>query len=231
MRHAAVRRALVVALPCLASCGTIAELPDQQGILPVVEAILYEDQEVVRVFVGWTGTGLNPAILPRPAEVTEVQLVIRDPSGAAHPVIPTGDLGHFQAALRPEPGGRYRLSGTVGGVALSAETVMPRSFNLLEPVADTLAADGSVFRFAYAYDSDAYGVVVPEISTYEALPSRGEVTAIQPSPDPISTYRFVAADPYAFFALTFSEPLPSNVAGGFGVFGAALVRSRVIRWP
>lgn len=175
-----------------------------------------------------------------PAAAGAIALTVTDPVGNGFPVVAGPVPGQFLVHFTPVPNTAYALSGTMYGVPVTARAVVPASFAMLIPAADTIRiADGSAtlatLRIPYEFQSlgaagFAYRVIAGgalELAAPLRSP-RGEiVVAREPQ---LRRLAVLAYDDAAAGWLVSGTPR-SNVAGAFGCFGAALLVRRYVDAP
>lgn len=213
---------------------------------PVISLTLIAD-ESVHVATISEAARADSAIPARAAGIdsSRVDLRIVDDSGAVRPLLPDSVPGRYSVFVVARRGARYRLEGSIDGTAVFAETVVPTTFTINQPVRDTITtADATPcgtflfprFCVPYVFEFDgpaafAYVVFSPnglgEFGT--TLRSYQGQLLFLPS-DSVRAVAFLAYNEAAAEWLLRETPR-SNISGAFGGFGAALVTRRNVFIP
>lgn len=109
--------------------------------LPVISLTLVVGRPIQFTFVtrgNRADSAIRDVLDPEPIPGQLVSLRVIDPDGAVHPLAPDNMPGRHRVDLDPRAGGTYRLEGIVDGHAVSATTVVPSAFQVLEPAGDTI---------------------------------------------------------------------------------------------
>jgi hypothetical protein len=235
--------AIGLLVTCLCGCDAAIEPPPGDPV-PVIQALLIAGDSQQIAWVEWrvpADSAFGREVRPVDPAVVQVSLIL--PNGGSVPFSPSlGVPGRFEAAAMVSPGASYRLTGTIAGTALTAETRVPDSLTIRAPAQDTVDGASCVERFVYCelpYDWSALGA-----STYMYLQSTSDTsrlvyigstrdsTGALPLLRDTGTERLtvLALEDNAAAFLTVMTP-KSSVHGVFGMFGGATRAQRWIVWP
>lgn len=179
------------------------------------------------------GDSAIPRRLP-PFPTSAVHLWVEGEGSADAPLDPLGGNGQFIVKMLVQPGGLYRLRGTVGSTPVYGETTVPLRFAVARPESDTItSADGvglaPLIRVPYVFQ--AQGAAGYEVRTV-SLDNVTEQAAFlrEPVGELPLVFRDSAVRHLVFFAYDanatawFHLSTPrSSLTGTFGEFGSALV--------
>ncbi len=234
-------RWLVPAL--LAACAHVVDAPVPTTRTPLIEAVLVAGSDLSRFRLRWLDPAdeNEPPILP---EEMGLELVHPDGRQATWEFDPDS-AGQYLARLPIAPRGTYRLAGTLDGKPIAATTQVPGPVGIETPLGDTLFITGTPVQAGGALAGRITVKWRADGATVLALDSAAVLFAVGFTHGPEAdlgvrqptagqrvgpTIRFIAmnrdADRY-HFNLTGPE---TNLAGGFGVFGAAAETRRIVVW-
>ena len=221
-----------VALLMALACQNVVE-HSNPARTPLIEAMLIAGTASTDVRIRWLEPDRSD---PTDVPDNDVSLILVEDAGGKAALEPVPDsTGHFAARLPIRAGHRYSLAGTVGGRPVGASTTVPVGFTILAPAGDSIrlrasgaSADGPYgivpFRWSseggslYAIES---GYVVPAASHTTAL--SGELLLFGRRLRLLAMNRELAGYLYA-------SPAETNLAGAFGVLGAAIEVRKAIVW-
>ena len=124
----------------LAGCADLIDLPDPAPPPILIEAVLIAGAPLADFRIS-RATPLESTADP-PIAVAAVALRLARAGRTSMPLWPDPDsAGRFRASLPIEAGARYRLAGTVDGVAVEAETTVPNPLEIIAPAGDTIALE------------------------------------------------------------------------------------------
>jgi len=232
-----------VVVLALGVCGCGAEIgaPPAEPVA-VIQALLIAGDSQQTAWVEWRAhadSSFGPEV--RPVEPALVQILVILPDGSSVPFAPAlGVPGRFDAAVTVDPGSRYRLTGTVAGVALAGETTVPDPLTVRVPAQDTVNGNSCVgsllcqlpYRW-FAAGAAAYLYVQSESDTSRLRDfgwTQDTVGVIQLLRGTGTEHLIVLAlEEHAASFLTVTTP-KSSVSGIFGLFGAATRAERWVAW-
>ncbi len=201
---------------------------------PIVSMVLIAGEKRHVAAITWDSPASNPfPPEPVPVEVSDVELVILDETGARYAVEADGEPGRYSAGLSVGPGQRYWLEGSIAGVRISAETRVPSGFAMIEPADDTIRVDRNVgfWGMPYHFAVDGASAFVLQVVSPDGISPNGSIT------DPSDTLRLrflgnTGSPPFHLRVLALDQAAAgwlvsrapqSNVEGAFGGFGSAAV--------
>jgi len=176
-----------------------------------------------------------------PADESQLALEIVDAGGNRFPLVAGPEPGQFTAAFTALAGERYELSGSAYGRSVSASTVVPATFDIVAPAADTIRlSDGiptiATLRVPYRFNVvGADGFALFQLAPDGSLQSSGRLReaegemVLSRSPG-IRPLILVAYDPGAAACQVALRPA-GNITGALGCFGSALKRDRFVDAP
>jgi len=219
-------------------CGTLVDAPSPDRSLPVVEAVLIARTTSSTVHVTMVPPLDDPAQGPR-APVT-ARLFLSDEAGHRTELEPVADsAAYLRATLEIRPGGRYRLDGAIEGIPISAETTVPAGFEISLPAGDTIAAAlrqvaSIAFRWR-AWGATAFAASPGVVGRHGGTHTRDTTGAIRIGPpegdSPTSAPLLLWAMNADLEQYLFDDTAPtSNVHGGFGVLGGAIIARKTLLW-
>lgn len=186
--------------------------------------------------IRWLDDPGSPPLAPNPATV---RLELIGPTGRAALVPHPDSANLFLGSLPVLPGKTYRLSGTVEDQWIDATTRVPGGF-VTVPAGDTVEArrvSAERGEIDFAWTSDGATVVLADSARFPpghpaTRDPRGVLflTARPPGAIGPSIQLWALNSDLERYLIAASAPA-SNVRGGSGVFGAAVRRSWVVRWP
>lgn len=190
------------------------------------------------------GTSADSSIPPVTVGIgaSRVSLRVLDDVGGVFVLTPDVVVGRYRAILSPVLGRRYHLAGSIDGVSVSAETMVPARFAVLTPLSDTLTGAtcsnfvvvdlvcvafqmdfdaAPAFEFRVASGVNAGRLTLVRVASGSLVYSRDPVVRVLD----ILAYNGDAA------AWLFSSTPHSNVTGAFGGFGAAIALRKALYTP
>jgi hypothetical protein len=225
-------------LSLCAACGHVPAGPDRAT--PVVSLILIADESLHTATITQAGRADSafPAE-PVPIGPERVDLRVIDDAGGVHPLVPDSTAGRYRVALTVARGTRYRLTGTIDGEVVQAETTVPATFVIVVPANDTITeADGTLCSYVGFEDALCVPVVFdfdgPPAFEYRVQPTGEGYFALRYDGgflfrrhSGIRTVTIFAFNSDAAEWLLRFTPR-TNVLGAFGAFGAALKVRRTL---
>lgn len=212
--------------------------------MPVIQTLLVAGDSQQVAWVEWrvpADSAFGREV--RPVDPALVQLSLILPAGGSVPFTPSPAIpGRFEAAATVAPSTTYRLTGTVAGVALTAETTVPDTLAVRVPARDTVDGTSCVVSFQYCeflYSWSAVGATAYVYFQAQGAPARlsnfrstrDSTGVMQLVPDTgTGPLTLLALEENAAAFLTVDTP-KSSVSGIFGMFGAATRAQRWIVWP
>lgn len=237
------RHLSVFTLALATACAACRQFPSGPvRATPVVSLTLVEGESTQVATI----TRAAPADAQVPTQFSglrpeDVRLSVTDDSGRDYTLVATDSLGHYQVALSPRRGARYRLSGLIDGVSVQAETTVPTQFLVTTPPGDTISAQNGVVNpvmllVPYVFVSTGATAYECRVATqagavqYAARlqAARGEMVFLR-SPETHAVI-LLAYNADAAEWLVRSTP-HGNIAGAFGGFGAAIFVRRTLVAP
>jgi len=231
------RQFLLAALTAAGACGNVVDLPSTADRAPFVEVALIAGRSASIARVGWIDHHLPGAILPAPASTVDL-ILYNETTGRSARLTQQNDT-LFVVTLAIEAGHRYRLAGRIGDATIHATTIVPDRFEVELPTGDSIPLAAGLEDFLSAtvdYRWHAIGATAFAVDSAWFPPGQAATRAPigqliiprRPPGSPARTLRIVAVnrdlDEYLY-----RTPAPSsNVVGGFGVVGAAIVAERVL---
>ncbi len=232
-----LRQLVPILLSCATACGHIVDPPAAPDRVPFVEAALIAGTGTTTIRVGWLDQERPGTVTP--ALATTIDLTLSDETaGQSTRLLPHTDT-LFVAILPIEAGHRYRLTGRIGDATISATTVVPDRFVIEAPTGDSIIVAAALENFLSAtidYRWHAAGATAFVVDSAWFPPGQAATRAPigqmfvprRPPGAPNRMLRIVAVnrdlDEYLY-----RMPAPaSNVLGGFGVVGAAIVAGRTL---
>lgn len=213
------------------SCRNLVE-PAEPGRTPLIEAMLIAGTAATDVRVRWLDSGQTGSTDAVPAEVA---LELESQGGWSVPLRPARDPGVFTAAIAIVAGHSYRLSGTVGSVRVAASTAVPARFTMPAPAGDTLhlAPEGATTNGPYAsvpFEWASDGATTLAVESAFVIPTAAFTSA---RAGRLLVFgrrlRFLAMN-RELAGYLYRSPAETNVAGAFGVLGAAIEIRKEIVW-
>ncbi|MGH7613222.1 MAG: hypothetical protein ACREMW_04135 [Gemmatimonadales bacterium] len=221
----------------LGGCSADIQAPTAQ--VPVVQSLLVARDSLQTVWVEYrlpADSGFGPGVRPVPPALVQLSLILPDSSSVSFTPAPVNP-GRFDAAVTVDPGGHYRLTGTVTGIPVSAETTVPDSLDIRVPLEDTVSIAGSCgfcplpYRW-FAGGAEAYFYHLSEThSLFNRGGSTRDTTGVLRLLEGQGTTHLTvfALDAHAASFLLPTTPR-SSIAGVFGLFGSASRAERWILW-
>jgi hypothetical protein len=211
-------------------CGDVVTVPDLAPP-PVIEGLLLADSLRSTFRIGYAATTDGADLSPIAPD--SVDLALASGAVSARLIAVPDSAGFFRAELAIRRGGRYRLTGTVAGRSIHAETIVPSAFTIDEPadpVVVTLDEITTPFRW-HAEGAGGFLALGARLSPLAANATRDTIGLIYLDPRERSKSSIqviaITAETHAyFFALTGR----GNVHGGFGVLGGGIATHRAVRW-
>lgn len=224
----------------LAACDSVIG-PGPTAAVPVIQSLLVAGDSIQTAWVEWrvpADSAFGPEV--RPVAPTLVQLSLTLPGGGSVPFTPAaGAAGRFDAVAEVDPGARYHLVGTVAGLSVSAEAMVPGQVSVRSPQQDTVslsqnACVGGLCTLPFHW-------IAAGAAAYFYLQSRADrVVGGGSTTDTVGVIRLFrqgggadtvrlsvfALEPNAAAFLLPDTP-KGSITGVFGLFGAA---SRAERW-
>jgi hypothetical protein len=228
----------------ISGCGAAIE-PPPDGRVPVIQALLIAGDSLQAAWVEWrvpADSTFGPE--PRPVDPNLVQVALILPNDSAVPFTPSPNVpGRFEAAAIVVPGTRYRLTGTVAGVTLTAETTVPGALAVFAPAQDTVDGASCVGNLLFLCDLP-YSWFSAGAAAYLYLQSENDTSRLRIAGSTRESIGFMrllqdtgterltvlALEQNAASFLTATTP-KSSINGVFGLFGAATRAVRWIAWP
>jgi len=213
-----------------AGCGDVVTVPDLAPP-PVIEGLLLADSLRSTFRIGYAAT-VDGADLS-PIGPDSVDLALTSGASSARLIAIPDSAGFFRANLAIHRGGTYRLTGTVAGGSIRAETVIPSGFVIdtpPDPVMVTLDETTTPFRW-HAEGVGGFLALGARLSPLLANATRDTVGLIYLDPRersrPSIQLIAITAETYAYF---FAPTARGNVEGGFGILGGGVAIHRGVRW-
>lgn len=236
-------RALILCAVGLCACGADIDAPSGAPV-PVIQTLLIAGDSQQIAWVEWRvhpDSSFGPDVRPVDPSLVQISLVL--PTGSSVPFTPSPNIpGRFEAAVLVSPAMRYRLTGTVAGLGLTAETAVPDTLAVLVPARDTVDGASCVDQFFYcevpfiwsAAGATAYMYFQTQVDPVRLsrFGSTRDSTGVMLLYRDTGTERLtvLALEENAAAFLTVRTPR-NSVSGIFGMFGAATRAERWIVWP
>lgn len=227
----------------LYACGAAIE-PPPGGSVPVIQTLLVAGDSQQIAWVEWRvhpDSSFGPDVRPVDPSLVQISLIL--PTGSSVPFTPSANIpGRFEAAVSVSPAMRYRLTGTVAGFGLAAETTVPDTLAVRVPALDTVDGASCVDQFFYCevpFIWSAAGATAYMYFQAQVDPVRlSRFGSTRDSTGVMLLYRNTGTERLTVLALEDNaaafltvRTLKSSVSGIFGMFGAATRAERWIVWP
>lgn len=215
----------------LAGCRSVVDLAPPGDPPPSIEGLLVAGTNETTFRLVWPLPTGATSSTPRPITPSEALLTLTDEGGLGAPLVARDDTVALYRVLLPIVAGhRYRLHGAVGDRTIEALTTVPLSFTIEEPTTDPIdAAEPIPFRWR-ATGASAFAADVAVFGRTGATHTKSTSGTLRVRPGHAALRLWAMNRDAEGYLLNLQMP-QSNVTGGTGVLGGAILVERNLRWP